>query len=878
MGSMGMRGILATVVLFFFVTGIDAADNKIEEKTLSWETPNDDYLRILQLKLDRYLLEDIVTAYQYKEGIYIPLGLFSQSVGLAIEVKPEEGIAEGFVLNESRRFYLDYSRKELTISGVTSKLDSKDIKLYQDDIYLHESVLEKYLPLKLNIDLFSLMLVIEPSEPFPLQTKIQREERVGKIRAQTGSRDRGYEKRVSPYKNWDYPFIDTSMGLTYRKTQDGSSFSDINYTTYLTADLGQLETAAYISGNSTDFINASRISFSRHDPDAKLLAGLQAREYSFGYVNIPSIAYISQHQSYLPGVQLSNYELNQQSNFESHTFQGPLLPGWEVELYQNEILVGYVSEPINGEYIFNDVPLLFGNNYFRLAFYGKHGEYREETYTYILNNSLTREGEFHYRIGTVAEVGASSPRIQLQSDYGLNKNLTLYANMVSLNLGGVDHNYMNVGVAGFLNYLYARAGVTQDSAGGNLVDLSMQTRFSATNISLNYALMDEFKSEVLTEGDPIVNSSGIKVDTAIPKTFMPRLPVALSYKQDSFFSGGYKTEFSNRISMYTKELALVNEITEVDSTVGGTNGTSGTLSLSAHRFSYSLRGDINYEISPLSDISSLSINYTAKNLGPYSYDFGLSRFNDNVMQYVVGIHKRSNIYTYDVGVGYKTDGEISLNSSMSINFAKDQKKNDWKISSNPMAGKGAASIDIYMDENYNGIRDPDEKGLKDIDIEINGVRRFVKSDEDGHIFLTDIPIYENMDIGVSMDSLLDPLYVPKIEGYQTVYRPGHVIEYSFPIILTGEIDGTTYIRKNGKTRHVGDVELELVDANNKLIKTIKSAYDGFYVISKIPAGNYTLRISTEQKKRLNLVAKDQKVILNQAEMFISGSDFIIDVK
>ncbi|MDH5359370.1 MAG: hypothetical protein OEX03_02350 [Gammaproteobacteria bacterium] len=872
-----MRSSLISVILIFSAINLHAAETKPVAPPLVWETPNDDDLRILQVKLDKYLLEDIVTAYQYKEGIYIPLGLFSQAVGLAIEVKPEIGVAEGFVLHEDRRFYLDFSRKEITLSGVVTKLDVKDVKLYQDDIYLHESVIEKILPLKLNVDLYSLILNIVPAEPFPLQTKMSREERVGKIRNQTGIRDRGFTEYTSNYMDWEYPFIDTSMGLNYRKDASGNTFSDLNYTTYLTADLGGFETAAYISGNSTQFINNSRITFSKHDPAAGLLADMKAREYSFGYINLPSIANISQHQSYLPGAVVSNYELNQQANFESHTFQGALLPGWEVELYQNEVLIGYVSDPVNGQYVFTDIPLQFGNNYFRLAFYGQHGEYREEKYTYILNNSLTRSGVYHYRVGAVSEAGTGNPRIQLQGDYGLSKNSTIYTNVTSLELIDGQHSYINLGVAGFLNYLYGRAGITQDSAGGSMMDMSMQTRYASTNLSLNYATMNGFKSEILTETDPVVNSTGVKIDTAIPKTAIPRLPISLNYSQDSFLSGGYKTEFTNRISMHSKEIAVVNEVTDVSSTVGGSNITTGILSLSAHRFSYSLRGDVNYNVSPGAGINSLSINYTAKNLGPYSYDFGLSRFDNDVYQYIFGIHKRSNLYTYDMGFGYKTDGEISFNTSMSINFGYDKRNSNWKLNSNPMAGNGAASINVFLDENYNGLRDPDEKGLKDIDVEINGVRRFVKSDENGDIFLTDIAVYQEIDLGVSLDSLLDPLFIPKVKGYRSVYRPGHVHEYIFPIIMTGEIDGSTFIRSKGKSRNVGDVELELVDENNKVIKKVKSAYDGFYVITQIPAGTYTLRIAPEQKKRLKLTVSDKKITLQPDDMFISGSDFIIDI-
>jgi hypothetical protein len=56
-------------------------------------------------------------------------------------------------------------------------------------------------------------------------------------------------------------------------------------------------------------------------------------------------------------------------------------------------------------------------------------------------------------------------------------------------------------------------------------------------------------------------------------------------------------------------------------------------------------------------------------------------------------------------------------------------------------------------------------------------------------------------------------------GVRIVPRPGKVSQLEFPVIVTGEVDGTTYLIVNGPRRGIGDLELELVDrdgASNRI--------------------------------------------------------------
>ena len=117
----------------------------------------------------------------------------------------------------------------------------------------------------------------------------------------------------------------------------------------------------------------------------------------------------------------------------------------------------------------------------------------------------------------------------------------------------------------------------------------------------------------------------------------------------------------------------------------------------------------------------------------------------------------------------------------------------------------------------------------------------------------------------------------RCKGVHLLSRPGATSLVDFPIIVTGEIDGTTYLYANNRLRTVGDVELQLVNAHGKLVKTIKSASDGFYVISEVPVGEYLVRISPDQIRALGLFDLPPiQVKITSNRQFVSGINFRLE--
>ena len=97
--------------------------------------------------------------------------------------------------------------------------------------------------------------------------------------------------------------------------------------------------------------------------------------------------------------------------------------------------------------------------------------------------------------------------------------------------------------------------------------------------------------------------------------------------------------------------------------------------------------------------------------------------------------------------------------------------------------------------------------------------------------------------------------------------------------MTGEVDGTVSLNKGGQIFGVGNVEVQLVDTLGRILQTVETAYDGFYIISKIPFGEYFLRISDKQIKALNLrPVNDEPFELIAEDPFKNGYDFTLNAK
>jgi hypothetical protein len=869
-----VRTTLLILLLFSISTLTYAADD-----AENW-TPGDDALRILEMRVEQYSLEDVLATYQRKDSLLVPMGALSEILDLAVDVNPGNGTAQGFLFKEENTIYLDTSRNEVTINGISQPYNKDLVYVLDDDIYIDSNLLSKWYGITIDPDLFSSTVKIRSKQPFPFIVRMEREERIAKTRARLAQEQLYYPHHYEPYDIWNVPFIDQTFDATRRQGEDEPT-NTFRSTTYATADMLGMSSSLYLLLTDDSDLNELRFTLGKKDPESELLGFAQATEYALGHITEPRLKNITIPGDQEPGALISNFKLTRQEVYDTQRFRGDLPPGWEVELYQNDRLIGYQSVAVDGQYDFQDVPLLFGRNYFRLVFYGPQGQVREQEEFYELGKALTKKGEHYYR-ALASDNERGGYRASAQYDVGLTNRISasFIAADIPLDISAdsiEQHRYVEAGVLGFWKSFFATISVIDDLDGGEAVNLDFQTGVGNTVIKFNHVIMNRFFSEEYKPTQQeFKDKTEFRIDTSIPPTFIPRIPFSLELIMSDFESGNDRNEINNLISLQTYGLSLSNQLTYLQNS-NISNTFTGTFGISSNIYQYGLRGTVNYELKPKEELTNINLTLRPPLYKNYQFTYGLNHsLSADLTEVSASASKSVGSYNLSAGIRYNTDSILSLDARFSIGLGREPRKNEWVPHALSIAGRGSVSARVFLDNNEDGLFNEGDEPLENIGFTLNNGYQKVRTNSSGIAFITGIAEHTPADLAIAVSTLEDPLWTPAIDGMRIVPRPGQAMQLDFPIFTSGEIDGTVYLSRNGREIPAGRVTIEVVDERDRVIKTTTTEYDGFYVISKIPLGEYRIRVSSDQMAALNLTVETEPTFkITSDDQFESGVDFLL---
>jgi hypothetical protein len=839
---------------------------------------NEANLLLFEVRLGDQLLSDAVTAYQIGNDIYLPLGEMARMLTLAVGVTPGEGRASGYILSETRGFSLDVPQRELVIAGQRSALDRSQVKLQADEIYVASRQLARWLPVDFDIDMPSLIVRVRPREQLPLQARLARNQRGQQAGRPGGHVDPGYPRMASPYALADAPFIDQTASVSFDKSRQGRT-AESAYTGYLTADLLGLEAALYLSRNRHDPSAGVRLTLGRNAPDAGLLGPLEARSALVGSVPVPGVANISTNSATGNGLALSNRPLDRPTRFDTHSLQGDLPPGWDVELYYNNALIGFQQSRPDGKYSFDDLPLAYGPNEFRLVFHGPLGQLRVERQSFLLEQSAVPAGTLYYDFASHRDQYGRE-RATAQFDWGLNDYLGASASLLRLPVLGQEQNYAALGLRGYLQSFILNADLAQQNKDGDkpgrMADLGIKTRIGNTSLSASRIRLDNFTSEWFTPvNDPVRTRDELRADAVLPGGPGLVFPLSLQLRRDRLASGATDFDATGRVSVYSNGLAASNS-TRWQS-LGGRKIIDGLLQLSRRVAGIGLSGQLQYTLQPGRRLDSLALaadRYFADGLvGNLQLVHSFDQHDDRV---AAALNKSLGSFGLGVNAFYTNHHEVGAGLQFFMAMGLEPRTRRLLTDAQPMANTGGASVRVFLDKNLNGVMDADEEAIKGVGFTVNGGNNLVRTGADGIAYLGRLPSHQHIDLAVDPDTLEDPQWQPRQKGVRLVPRPGKVSQVDFAVSTTGEVDGTVYLLDKGAKQPVGDLKLELVDGERKVVASMRTAADGYYVITGIFPGDYLLRIDPAQLKRLGLLDTGMHLItIGQEGSVLNGRDFYV---
>ncbi|TYT74103.1 hypothetical protein [Desulfobotulus mexicanus] len=797
---------------------------------------------VLNATWDRYTLASGLGAYGNPDQLFMPLGALAAILEVPLRVSPKTGKASGEILGEN--FDLNLANNTITLGRKTRTIPENAIIHDEDDILVDTATLKQWLPLDFDFSYREMAVKLQPKESFPFQERIERQQRWSRLGSFQGAVGPSVLEEKTKPAFASLPVVDLSLSATSTHRNRGRKPS--NYASYTLSSAGNLGGGTgYFYGTGNDQTPLTRITgrFEKTDTEGKLPLG--ATRMAFGDITTPL------QQRTEQGFLLDSRPLYQERDFDKTRFEGDLAPGWEVELYRGSALVNALRVSDDGRYLFEDVEVYYGRNDFRLVFYGPEGQRLEEDHSMNIGRdmlpkgsvnyaaSITRQDTILYQDRFTENEDTGNIRGTALMEYGLGERAALSGGLITETENDERRNIINAAIRKHLPKASLRLDGEQDLDGGNTIGIGIQTSLGNTSIHASQRFQNRFTQDSRSKTTTLSLSGRLGSQNAI------HLPYTLSGSYTDR-EEGYSSRIRLLNSLRTGPVHWTHNI-ERDYNSQREHGETITGRINA---STSMRGNhvraygnyrFNDDSNGFSDAGISASRRLTPSLGAQS---SLRRnFNPQQSTHMdAQLNWKHNNLTISPKVSGDNEGNwaASINISSNTSFGMEPHRRNPKIMPPYSSHRGLASVRVFEDRNADGVMTEGEKGIE-------GVR--VRAIQSGTTAVTDkhgiaiLPMQPHLktDIVIEESSLYDPAWHPLHPGEALTPKPGELRPLSFPVIRTGEIDGTLYgINNAGESLPLRQVEVLLKNKEGEVVDRVLSEFDGFYLFEKVPPGDYTV--------------------------------------
>ena len=821
-------------------------------------------LLILEPVIQGYNLDDYAYVSQVEGREYISLSQMAQYLGLKYVKNPNNTLKIWLADNDEVIYFVDFVNRKVTVVDANGKQIEEGFwfRDYDDDIvdgsiFFSTGFWSTLLSAEVNVDELNMQLVVKRDADFPTIAKIKAEQKRNKDGFHQFKND-GFENYAFDNRWIAEPVLDVSVGKGWghNKATHTTSNTD-NYAVNLAMIAAGLDVNAYVEGNSYNERKPTvRLSGSRtflDEPENKF----NLKTLKVGDISGVGQSYFA-NAGYGRGIALSSFKNLVMSANKTIDLTGPLTPGWEVELYWNDQLIGFRQSGVNGEYNFNDIPVSYGLNEFKLVFYGPYGETRTEYERYYSGTSPVKTGEFGYNISAYQPYryliednrsfrydGPKTPIIDMTGYYGATDRLTLMGGYTQTP-NDVELETQHFGVTG------AQYSMSGSSIQYNLEQnldtaklghhLEWQGDVHIGNVYAGYDKYNGIHSPVSLYGNEYLDE---QIETRLSGILPYSIPYYLSYRVGTLEDGD--EPFENISARLSKQLMSGLNVSIEDNwyRYEGSRGAYNTVRAGLYKWwnRYTIQSYLTYRTDPdpeFTEIQTIVDWRTGRN----TYVSGRwTRNMINDMDYfsVSGGH----VFGFGgLTATLETDRDFNLSTYLNYNISFAREPGSLGIITNANS-KLSSSGTMFVK-----VTDEEGKPVPEVGLNANGLDKQVYTNEKGTAILADLQTYERTILRVDMESLIDISLQPEEEIKKVVLRPGTIRTVDLKFIHKGAVEGKI---ANPEGKRLFGYQITAVDAEKKEIAQTFADLDGYFILDGIPYGTYNIIISKEGNVLTELV-------------------------
>lgn len=843
---------------------------------------NEDNVLILDVVVNRLILYQDMIAYDDGNQVFLPLGALMNGVEFAVTVSPDLQRAEGWFLDPENTFALDRQAQTAEVRGEPAAYDDYKVRDDGFDIYVSTELLNGWFPLGIDVNFSTLQAQLSPTATLPVIARLEREQ---------GRRitERGEYSIKNPLMDLDYSlFSPAGVDMLFRNelfSENANEKVDMKNDYFLTfvGDLGFFNTNLFISGEDTGndrLVETIRLRGERVDPDGEVLGPwLDATRLRVG--DVDTVRFPAQGlRSSERGFSIDNRPLRRSNDYDQTTISGDADVEWEVELYQNGRLIGVQDVGDDGYYEFADITLFYGRNDFELRFFGPFGERRTETRSIDVGRDQLKPGEFEWAASLVqqntdtVERDDDSQSINPDDEelmgtgllrFGVSPTASASAGVNSLSFEGERHTYFYAGGSAalpwrsslFLDFLY-------DTQSGQKLQALLSKGFDGFSASLKHeSFLNDYEDPFTTNEDTLHQTSLDLVPSGIALTNDIRLSSSFGVsrtqtKDDDAINYGVSNSLSLDLYQATR---LSNSLSS-----GATSDDPGAFSENL-RGSANFRGDyflldapwlgqieafgqLDYVLRPEEEIETYEARITDR-----------WRLTESTSFFVTGVHEKPDkdldtLTSVGLGFGirlgnlnigpsffYSDDGSYEVISTFRMPIALDPRSYEPSLPESSLTNTGGVSVRLFVDNNYNNEYDAGDEPIPDVIVRTQPLGLSDRTDEDGVALITGLPGYLPVDVEIATAENWEYYWTQSGSPVAVMPRLGKVYTIDYPVHVTGEVDGSVSLYREGETAPYPGAEVQLVHDNGTVAATDRSDDSGFYIFQGVRPGGYTTRVA-----------------------------------
>tara|TARA_R110000868_G_scaffold411733_1_gene708198 strand:+ start:28369 stop:30945 length:2577 start_codon:yes stop_codon:yes gene_type:complete len=812
----------------------------------------------------------------------------AEALSFPLKVTSTTGKISGSFLTPENTFELDMDAQTLFIQGEKVPFPTKGIKASHHDIYATPEILQDWLPVELNFIYAEQRLDITTHNELPYQSYAKRRGIWQQLKEKQPATEIDAPLKALERKIISKPSLYAALNTRISRNSDDEVTN--NNKLNLQASANVLQMAGHLSANITHQndskaeIKNVKATLTKLDPTKQMLGPLNASQIELGDINFQTQPLLTASNAGR-GIFVSNKPINAVRDPDNFNITGNAPAGWDVEIYQNGLLLNFQTVAADGRYNFTDIPLQTGNNVFDIKIFGPNGERRQFQEEFYLGQGTLKKGEFNYDFIATESSGAlienketenkNDGIVSLNTEYGISKNFSVLAGLYNGTLNSAD----NKETAYTLGMRTALFGTDLQTDYINHSNNASAYQFKARkkllkNTDLGFSYRQNLNDEP-TE-DQVESSKSFSINQLFKFEGLSAVQARAEWENEQLLSGISQNKLTTRLGTTIFGMSITNDLEAIYQEKSDIENYTGTLSMSGRLDEFDIRGRADYRLKNNAGISQINARINGKLFNSVNAAASMTqRFEDgaNLALYDTSFSWKLPKADFGFTLGGDTQGEVYAGINIASYYMPAGKNYTSQNSAQGSYGDVQINVRAFLDDNENDIYDNDEKLLENVVFHYNKRGHIARTDNQGIATLLRLnPFSENL---ISVDTLsLPDIYIKPVHEFMNVMgRPYQYGTVDFPLRIEGKATGSITYHENGAVRPLSGITLQAINSKGESVAQTVSEVDGYYTFTSIPMGTFTLNLSQEDLDTLgeNLnVEKPESFSLKSTLPFVDG--------